>query len=158
MYGSTYDSYGNSAYGSSAYGSPAYGGSAYDNSAYSSIYGSSAYGSSTYRGFVKEALYIITLCTALYTEALCIALRTTLYTEAPRIKALDTKALRMQALYATLYIITSIWCVDLACFFCEVRQGFHVFMHTSTYCRCGNLGKNRQAKRAHRSSPKFVWG
>ena len=36
----------------------------------------------------------------------------------------------MQALYATLYIITSVWCVDLACFFCEVRQGFHVFMHT----------------------------
>jgi hypothetical protein len=62
--------YGNSAYGSSAYGSPAYGGSAYDNSAYSSTYGSSVYGNSTHGGFVKEALYMMTLCTALYIEAL----------------------------------------------------------------------------------------
>ena len=61
----------------------------------------------------KEAQYAITLRTALRMEALrmealhTITLRTALYME----------ALRMEALHATLYIITSIWRVNLACFF-----------------------------------------
>lgn len=58
-----------------------------------------------------EALHTITLHTALYTEAL------------------RTIALRVEALHATLYIITSIWRV----FFCQARQGFHVLMHTPNY-------------------------
>ena len=77
---------------------------------------------------------LMTLCTEalrtqLHTEALpmealhTITLRAALYTE-----ALRTIALHVEALHATLYIITSIWRV----FFCQVRQGFHVFMHTPT--------------------------
>ena len=90
---------------------------------------------------------MMTLRTALYTEALCMALHTALCTEALRTEALRTEALRaealctealrtealrtetlrtealhmealrMQALHTTLYIITSIWRVNLACFF-----------------------------------------
>ena len=60
----------------------------------------------------------------------------------------------MQALYATLYIITSIWCVNLACIFCQVRQGFHVSMHTpnvTDVARARRLGFLQ-----NRSSPSFA--